>query len=81
MSYRSGEQIVVPLSGRGRFRERLAVNKETMKRFNLERFNIKKLNKVRGKEQHWVKISNRFAALENLRDNGDINTAWEATSI
>jgi hypothetical protein len=24
-----------------------------------------------------IKISNRFAALENLNDSGDINRAWE----
>jgi hypothetical protein len=32
----------------------------------MERFNLKKLNEVEGKEQHHVEISNRFAALENL---------------
>jgi hypothetical protein len=32
----------------------------------MERFNLKKLNKVEGKEQYCVEISNRFAALENL---------------
>jgi hypothetical protein len=30
----------------------------------MERFNLKKLNEVEGKEQCHVKISNRFAALE-----------------
>jgi hypothetical protein len=32
----------------------------------VERFNLKKLNKVEGKEQYRVEISKRFAALENL---------------
>jgi hypothetical protein len=32
----------------------------------MERFNLKKLNEVEGKEQYRVEISNRFAALENL---------------
>jgi hypothetical protein len=32
----------------------------------MERFNLKKLNEVEGKEQYSVEISNRFAALENL---------------
>jgi hypothetical protein len=32
----------------------------------LERFNLKKLNEVEGKEQYRVEISNRVAALENL---------------
>jgi hypothetical protein len=33
----------------------------------MERFNLRKLNEVEGKEQYCVEISNRFAALENLR--------------
>jgi hypothetical protein len=33
---------------------------------------------VGGKEQGWVKISNRFAALESLDDNVDISKAWES---
>jgi hypothetical protein len=30
----------------------------------MERFNLKKLNEVEGKEQYLVEVSNRFAALE-----------------
>jgi hypothetical protein len=44
----------------------------------MERFNLKKLNEVDGKEQYRVQISNRFAALENLDPEVDINSAWEA---
>jgi hypothetical protein len=29
------------------------------------------------KEQYQVTIKNKFAALENLDDNADINRAWE----
>jgi uncharacterized metal-binding protein YceD (DUF177 family) len=36
----------------------------------MEGFNLKKLNEVEGKEKHCVEISNRFAALENLRHWG-----------
>jgi hypothetical protein len=32
----------------------------------VQRFRLKKLNEVQGKEQYRVEISNRFAALENL---------------
>jgi hypothetical protein len=32
----------------------------------MERFNLKKLNEVEGKEQYRVEISNTFAALENF---------------
>jgi hypothetical protein len=34
----------------------------------MERFNLKKLNEIEGKEQYQVKISNRPAALENSHD-------------
>jgi hypothetical protein len=44
----------------------------------MERFNLKKLSEVKGKEQYHVEISNRFAALENLDTEGDVNRAWEA---
>jgi hypothetical protein len=43
----------------------------------LERFNLRHLNEVQGKEQYRVEISNRFAALGNLDDDVDINRAWE----
>jgi hypothetical protein len=45
--------------------ERLAVSKQTTTDF--ERFSLKKLNEVQGKEQYHVEISNRFTALENLK--------------
>jgi hypothetical protein len=44
-------------------RERLAVNKQASQRFDMERFNLKKLNDVDGKEQFRVEVSKRFAAL------------------
>jgi hypothetical protein len=43
----------------------------------MERFNLKKLNEVEGKEQYRVEVSNRFAALESLNDEVKINSAWE----
>jgi hypothetical protein len=43
----------------------------------MERFNLKKLNEVEGKEQYRVEISNRFAALEKLDTEVDVNKAWE----
>jgi hypothetical protein len=58
-------------------RERLAMNKQRSQRFNMERFNLKKLNDVEGKEQFRVEVSNRFAALEHLDSEVDINSAWE----
>jgi hypothetical protein len=43
----------------------------------MERFNLKKLNEVEGKEQYPVEASNRFAALEDLDKEVEINSAWE----
>jgi hypothetical protein len=58
-------------------RERLAVSKQRKHRVHMERFNLKKLNEVEGKKQYRVKISNRFAALENFDTQGDANKSWE----
>jgi hypothetical protein len=44
----------------------------------MERFNLNKLSEVKGKERYHVEISNRFAALDNLVTEIDINRAWEA---
>jgi hypothetical protein len=43
----------------------------------MERFSLNKLNDVECKEQYHVEISNRFAALEILNAEMDINRAWE----
>jgi hypothetical protein len=43
-------------------------------RFYMERFNLKKLNNVEGKEQFRVQVSNRFADLDA---EVEINSAWE----
>jgi hypothetical protein len=43
----------------------------------MEKFNLKKLKEVEGKERYHVEISNRFAALESLDVEVDINRAWE----
>jgi hypothetical protein len=56
-------------------RERLAVNKQRSQRFHMDRFNLKKLNNVEGKEQVRVEVSNRFAALEDLETEVGINNA------
>jgi hypothetical protein len=38
------------------FRERLAVNKQRSHRYHMERFNLKKLNEVEGKEKYRVEL-------------------------
>ena len=58
-------------------REKLAVNKHAAKKFDVERFNLRKLNELEVRKQYQIKISNKSAALENLSDGEDINRAWE----
>jgi hypothetical protein len=58
-------------------RERLTVNKQRSQRFNMERFNLKELNDIEGKEQFRVEVSNRFAALEDWDTEMEINSVWE----
>ena len=58
-------------------RERLAVSKQAAQRFDGEKFNLGKLNEQEVRKQYQIEITNRFAALEDLSDNEDINRAWE----
>jgi hypothetical protein len=43
----------------------------------MERINLGKLNEVEDKEQYLVEVENRFAALEDLDAEMEINSAWE----
>jgi hypothetical protein len=43
----------------------------------MERFIPKELNEAEGKEKYRVGVSNRFAALEDLDTEVDINSTWE----
>jgi hypothetical protein len=61
-------------------RERLEVSKRAAQKIDTGRFNVKKLNVADVKEQYQVTLRNKFAALENSEDSGDINGAWERTS-
>ena len=56
-------------------RERLAVSKLAAQRFDGERFNLRKLNELEVRKQYKIEITNRYAALENLSDDKDINRA------
>ena len=56
-----------------KFRERLAVSKEEAQNFDGERFNNRKLNELAVMKQYQIEITNKFAALENLSDEEDIN--------
>ncbi|PNF23925.1 hypothetical protein B7P43_G12842, partial [Cryptotermes secundus] len=59
------------------FKERLIVSKGATHRIHMEKLNLKKLNKEEDNEQYRVEISNRFAALENLETEVDINKVLE----
>jgi hypothetical protein len=41
---------------------------------------VKKLDDKEGKENYQVEMWNRYAALENLYESVDINSAWESIS-
>jgi glycine betaine/choline ABC-type transport system substrate-binding protein len=58
-------------------RERFAVSKQSTQNFDVEKFNFRKLSELEFMKQYQIKISNGFAALENLRDSEDLNRAWE----
>jgi hypothetical protein len=60
-----------------KLRERISVSKRARQKFDLESFDLKKLDDVEVKEKYQVEISNRFATLEILDESFDINNAWE----
>jgi hypothetical protein len=45
--------------------------------FDVGRFNLKKLSELEVRKWYQIKISNRLAAFENLKDSKGINRAWE----
>ena len=57
-------------------RERLAVGKQTAQRFDRHRFNLSKPNELEVRKHYQVEITNRFAALENLNEDEDVNRIW-----
>jgi hypothetical protein len=58
-----------------KLKERLSVSKRARQKFDLERFDLRKLDDVEVKEKYQVEISNRF--VQNLDESLDINNAWE----
>ena len=55
----------------------MAVNKKAARKFEGERFNLRKLNELEVKEKYQIEITNRYAALENLDVDENVNRAWE----
>jgi len=58
-------------------RKILAGSKPSAQTFDVERFNLRKLNELEVRKKYQIEISNRFAASENLNDSANINRAWE----
>jgi len=58
-------------------RERLVVNKQVAQKFEVQRFNRRKLSELQVRKEYQIKKSNTSAILENLSDSWDINRAWE----
>jgi hypothetical protein len=57
--------------------EILAVSKQVAWKFDVVRFNLRKLNDLEVRKEYQIEIANRFAAVENLSDGEGINRAWE----
>jgi hypothetical protein len=54
-------------------RDILAVIKHEAKKSDMERFNLRKTSEIRFRKQYQIKISNRFADLQNLNNSAEIN--------
>ena len=50
---------------------------EAAQKFDVERFNLRKLRNLEVRKQYQIKISKRSAALENSNDSEHIMRAWE----
>jgi hypothetical protein len=59
-------------------RERLTLSKQSAQKFDGERFNLRKLNELEVRKQYQIESTNRFAPLENLSSDEDINRTWES---
>jgi hypothetical protein len=47
-------------------RERLAASKQAPKKFDVERFKLRKQSELESRKEYQIKLSKTFAALENL---------------
>jgi len=58
-----------------KFRERIYVRKQAAQKFDGETFNLRKLNELGVKDKYQIVITNRFAALELLNGDENVNRA------
>jgi len=56
-------------------RKKLVVSKQAAQKFDVKRFNLRKLNELEVRKQYQIKMSKRFADLENLNDSKNIKRA------
>jgi hypothetical protein len=58
--------------------KRLAVSKQAAQNFDMDRFNLMKLNELEVRKKYRIKISNRFSALETyVMERTYENMDWE----
>ena len=55
----------------------MAVSKQAAQKFDGKKFNLRKLNELEVRKENQIEITNRFAPLENLSDDEDINRTWD----
>jgi hypothetical protein len=82
MSDHSGQQIVILVTicvAEGK--ERLAVSKQNSHRIHTDIFSLQKLKEVNVTEKYHIEVLNRFAALEDLDAEVEVNSAWETEKI
>jgi len=58
-------------------RERLAVGKRAVLKFDVDRCTLRKLSELEIMKQYQIEITNSFADLESISKSEDINRAWE----
>ena len=54
-------------------RKSLTVSKQDSHKFDVEKFNLRKLNELKVRKRYHTKITKRFAAWEDLTDSEDIH--------
>ena len=59
-----------------KIKEKLALCKQATQRLDRHKFNLSNLNELEVRKQYQVEITNRFAALETLNEDEDINRIW-----
>jgi hypothetical protein len=80
-SFRAADSDTGPYLVVVKCRERLAVSKRTAHRLYMERFYLKKLNEIDGKEQYRVEISNLLLHQFTSSDKIDCSNYCEITLL